>query len=513
MDAQFPITLATTIQAQPLGADQLEQHLRLCDQLVHGTLDEVAATLDVLVRFGPFDERVQRTVVDPLLARVVVWQRRNRRAVPEEVRRQIILLYRNLEHGSPCRWRLLQWLAQAAASEDLRAFASLVVDDPPRDPHAAALAFTPLFQQRDYDAAVLFPQLLDALEHPSVAAPLLDLCNYLVRTSMVARHPWCDRADTLIKLLGSLAQQLACWEESPDARTESHEERSRTIDACVALMVGLCDAVALIGNREAVGKLNQALQLAHRRIQTAAAAALARFGEPHGVDALTRLASEPVARLRVLACAEELGLTDKIDPKFATASAIAEAHVALELAQPTHFGVPPSCLEVIDTRSLYWPGFEQPVECYLVQYTYRLQSAHYTNIAIAGPLVHTFVADLGDLPPEDIYAAYAGWHVEHESLRETPIAALTAAHRVEVARLERRLRDAGYGNVESVFLGHFFGERVLVAAATLENARGTAIVDQADIEWHPQRTRKYPIGPHEAYCIYKGRRLLRSFNA
>ena len=61
-------------------------------------------------------------------------------------------------------------------------------------------------------------------------------------------------------------------------------------------------------------------------------------------------------------------------------------------------------------------------------------------------------------------------------------------------------------------LGYFFGDRVLVARATRQGVAGIAVVDQLGIEWHPLRTKLYQIGPHEAFCIYKGRRLLRSFN-
>ena len=40
-------------------------------------------------------------------------------------------------------------------------------------------------------------------------------------------------------------------------------------------------------------------------------------------------------------------------------------------------------------------------------------------------------------------------------------------------------------------------------AATLP---GIAVIDLQGIEWYPSRTRRHPLGPSEAFCIYKGRR-------
>ncbi len=95
--------------------------------------------------------------------------------------------------------------------------------------------------------------------------------------------------------------------------------------------------------------------------------------------------------------------------------------VAVELAQPTFFGIPPAELKLVDSRTQFWPGYETPVHCYLFRYAYRFGDGQYSNVAIAGPLVHAFAADLSDLPPDDIYAVYAGWHVEHESIYEVPL--------------------------------------------------------------------------------------------
>ncbi len=495
-----------------LDDEQLQKYAKCCGSLESAQPEEVVDLLDAVQQHCHLHNPPHEALIDPLLAQLVLCQRRSGESLSEPVRERIVCAYNALGALLRCAWRLLQWLATTATREDLRELTECVVERSPSDSQAAALALTPLFQRRDYDPTALFPRLFAALQHLSIAAPVLDLSNYMLRVGMVSQHPAAGRGAELGSLLGSLVQQLARVAESPQSFSESPDALGRKVDECVALVVALCDALALIGNRDAIGKLYQALELGHRRIRTEAAAALARLGESHGVDALVRLAAEPVARLRVIAHAEELTVADKIDPQYLTELARAEAHVALELAQPAFFGLPPAALELVDSRTLFWPGFEEPVGCFLFRYEYHFEGGQYSNIAIAGPLVHAFAADLSDLPPDDIYAAYAGWHVEDESVFEVPLDAPTVTQRAEAERYERRLRDDDYEAIQSVMLGYFFGDRLLVARARRQGVAGIAVVDQQGIEWYPLRTQRHRIGPQEAFCIYKGRRLLRSFN-
>jgi hypothetical protein len=136
----------------------------------------------------------------------------------------------------------------------------------------------------------------------------------------------------------------------------------------------------------------------------------------------------------------------------------------------------------------------------------------FSNIGIAGPLVHAFVADLADLPAEDIYAAFAGWHAQHEDIREFDVARLSKSEKLEVERLKRRLHDAGYESIEPQRMGYFFGDKALSATAQWQGVSGIAVVDFHDIAFFPQRNSRRPIGVDEAYSIYKGRKLLKAFN-
>ncbi len=516
MDLHFSYLLESLRDPGTLDDTQMEQFVNCCAVIDDLPTDELNELFDAMQQHcsahTSTGDAPPEPLLTPVLARTVVRQHRLSEPIEEGLRQRVVSLYGSLGTGSRCAWRLLQYLATAATQADLAALTECIIAAPPDDPQAAALALTPLFQSRDYDPTPLFPHLFASLQHLSIAAPVLDLSNYLVRSGMLHQHPAATRSGDLAQLLGSLVQQLGRIEENPGATSKSPEQLGTKVDECVSLVVALCDAMALIGSRSVVGKLYDAMELGHRRIQTEAAAALAKLGESAGVDQLVQLAAEPVARLRVIAHAEELNIVDKIDEALRTDEARAEAQIALELSQPTFFGVPPSKLERIDSRTQFWPGYDAPVLCFLFRYEYQFQDALYSNIAIAGPLVHALAADLSDFPPGDIYAAYAGWDLDDENVFEIPLDAPTMAQRAEAERLERRLHDAQYDAIQSLVLGFFFGERVLVARARREERTGIVVVDQSAIDWFPLRTLRNPIDAHTAFCIYQGRRLLRSFN-
>jgi hypothetical protein len=393
----------------------------------------------------------------------------------------------------------------------------LLVSDPPTADSAVVQSVAPLFQRRDLPVELLFPALLEALAHPQLAAPVLDLANYVARERLVKQHPAAGRSSQLIALLGEIVQSLGRLVENPASADAPAAEISQRVSSQVSLAVSLCDALALIGDRAAIGKLNQALALSHRRLRTEAAAALARLGDEDGASELVKLAEEPVARLRVLAYARELGLMERIDAALRSPRAQAEAELAVWLAEPTQFGVPPAAMELFDERRQFWPGFAKPVDCFLFRFTYAVTIAgegerSFSNIGIGGPLAHAFLADLADLPPDDIYAAFAGWQAEHAEIREYDVARLSKSEKPEAERLVRKLHDAGFGDIEPQRMGYFFGDKALVAAARRDAVGGIAVADFQEIAFFPQRHSRRPLGPAECYNIYKGRRLLRSFN-
>lgn len=424
----------------------------------------------------------------------------------------IAAVYRHLEAASLAREHLPMLLSGARTPRALLELADLMVDDPPRDGALVATALSPLFQHDDYDPRLLFPRLLQALSHVPAAAAVMDLANFLTRKGRLPQHPAAEHVQAMGEFLGGLAGRLGQLESSPPQGAVEIQRRGQQINEGVSLAVALCHALALIGDRSVVGKVYQAAELTHRRLRAEAAAALAQLGEKAGREMLVALASEPSVRLRVLAYADELDMLDQVDAGFRTAEARAEAELVLWLSQPPQLGVPPTSCEWLESRTLYWPGYDEPVDCFLFRFSYDLGELRFSNVGLAGPATYAFAADLSDLPPDDIFAAFAGWSADHEEMYEFEVGGAHTAEEAEVARLTRRLRDAGFERIEPLKLCLFFGDRVLVAHAHREGKPGVAVADLSEIAWLPRIASTRPPGPDEAYCIYKGRRLLRSFN-
>ncbi len=421
-------------------------------------------------------------------------------------------LYRQLGPDSRARAHLLRALSAHGGAAPLGTVAELLVSDPPRQSEDALLALSPLFQRRPYAAQALFPRLLDALEHPVLAAVILDLANYVTRQHALPRHPAAERAPQLSALLEAVLNRLERVEAHPQEFASSAQSLTVLVGEGVALCVALCDALALVGDPAAIVKLHHALGLRHRRVQAEAAAALARLGESAGIDALIELAAQPLVRTRVLAYLEELGQLSKVPDEQRNPVARAEGDLAAWLAEPTHFGVPPTSLELVDSRRQYWPAFGEPVDCFLFRYEFRIGERAISGVGLAGPVTHALLADLQDLPPADIYAVYAGWFATHEEIREVPAGELTSEQRARWEQAQAELEAAGYEDAVLDKVGQFFAHEHFVAIAHRENYAGVVVYGDRQIYWYPASNARRPLGPTEVYSMHKGREILQTFN-
>ena len=257
--------------------------------------------------------------------------------------------------------------------------------------------------------------------------------------------------------------------------------------------MALCDTFAQLEHEPAIGKLNQTLELRHRRVQTEAAAALARLNDESGKKVLIQLAEQPVARLRVLAYAEELGIKDAISLEFQGEIAMAESHLAIWLAEPAQMGLAPSGLKFLESRELYWPSYEHPVHCYLFEYHYGSDDQMHRNIGISGPLTHAFAADLKHLEVDEIYAAFAGWQTIHHEIYQISLHRAQQTFSNEYRRLISNLEAEAYDEHQPLTAASFFGELLLIADATKNGQKGTAIVEANQTIWFSE-------GNAEARC-------------
>ncbi len=414
---------------------------------------------------------------------------------------------------SDLRNHLLRWLATSDSEGPRELWGELICEDPPEHRLGIVLAFSPLMQSGFAPSDELLSKLLNrATQHSQIAPAVFDLFNYYFRNGRIETHPVEQRAEQLTDLLGQLTGQLGRVEEGDLPAGFDARELNQLVSDSVALIVSLCDAFALAEHKPAIAKLHQTMHLRHRRVQTEAAAALTRLGDELGQQALIELAEQPVARLRVLAYAEELGFKDEISLELQGEIALAESHLAIWLSEPDQMGLAPSSIELLDNRELYWPSYEHPIQCYLFQYSYGQGEKAHSNIGICGPLTHAFAADLRHLSKEEIYAAFAGWQTIHQEIFNMPLARAQQTFANQVRRLSDALAENEVEDTNIQIVGSFFGELVLVATGIYEGKPGTVIVDDHDSSWFGHGNPDAPIDWQMAYSIWRGKQLLAKFN-
>ena len=423
-------------------------------------------------------------------------------------------LYQNSPTDSDLRNQLLHWMAVSKDANALKLWSELVTSQPPEHRLGLVLAFAPLMQQ-DFDPPAWLQERLlnEGTIHMQIAPLIFDVFNFWFRSGKVNSHPADPRLENLLTLFGQLVGQLGKIEEGNIRKDVDLLTLNMQISDSVSLVVSLCDFFGLLESETAKPKLHQAMGLKHRRVQTEASAALAKMGDEDGKQILIGLAEEPVARLRVLKYAEELGFLKEISLEWQGEIATAESHLAIWLSAPQQVGFAPAEIRLIENREMNWPSYEHPVQCYLFDYRYGLQEDAPGNVGICGPLTHAFPADLRGLSPDDMYAAFAGWQTVHEEIFVTTHERAKAAAPDEIAHLESQLNHVEDGVVEKVELvGNFFGQWILLANGETEGQSATLVVDGSEHSWIEAGNPNAPIDTETAWCIAQGRKLLSHFN-
>lgn len=411
------------------------------------------------------------------------------------------------------RHLLQQLYAIIRSEQSLRILVESVKQNPPSQWIAASQVISPLMQHGDWPVAAIYPDVFDCLQHPSLASPVLDLANYLYRQGRTQGHPAADRVALLNHLLGEVVGRLGHFEEDPHVFGNDVDTVQATLGEAVALAVSLCDTVGLIGEQSSVGKLHQAIELKHRRVQCEAAGALARLGDELGKDRLLELTAEPSARLRAIHYLDELGFGQLVDEVHRTETATAEAEMALWLCQPQQMGVPPTAVEVVDTRRMLWPSFHDPVDVYLVRFEYNFGERTFSNVGISGPVTFALSADVADLPMDDIYAIYAGWHAEHPGIVSVPADQFNEAQSRVMSAFQQHLGRLGYERAKPGLLGFFLDEQAGVFTASRDGTECVVVTDGLETVDHPVSGRLRPLSPEDLFNLYKGRKMLRTFNS
>ncbi len=419
----------------------------------------------------------------------------------------------SLPPGTPNRFLMQQLYAMIRTETAIALLVDSLSERPPQQWMEAAQVLSPLMQRSDWPIASMYPASLDGLQYPALASPLLDLANHLYRSGSVPRHPAAERLAMLNHLLGEVVGRLSLFEENPRSFGDDVDTVQARLGEAVALAVSLCDTLGLIGDVSSVAKLNQAMELRHRRVQCEAAGALARLDDELGQKRLIELTAEPAARLRAIHYADELGLGELVEDQYRSDQATAEAEMALWLSQPQQMGVPPTAVEVIDSRRLLWPSFQDPVDVFLVRYEYNFGDRTYSNVGISGPATFSMSADVANLSLDDIYAIYAGWHADHPDIFAVASDQFNEAQSRLMDQFQRYLERLGYQQLKPALLGFFLDEQAGVFTASRDATQCVVVTDGLETIDQPTSGRLRPLMPEDLFHLYKGRKMLRTFNS
>ncbi|MFK8113247.1 MAG: HEAT repeat domain-containing protein [Rubripirellula sp.] len=424
----------------------------------------------------------------------------------------LISIHQSLPDETPNRHLLLQMLAMIHSQASLELLVAALNDNPPTKWVEAAQVLSPLMQHKGWPVNAFFPAALDCMQHAVLASPLLDLANYVFRTNELEQHPAAERLTMLNHLLGEVSGRLSKFEDNPRTFGDDVDTVHAMLGEAVALAVSLCDTVGLIGDESSIGKLNQTVELRHRRVQCEAAGALAKLGDDLGQKRLLELTADPAARLRAIAYADELEIGELVDPAHRTDGATAEAEMALWLSQPQQMGVPPTDIEMIETRRLLWPSFTDPVGVFLVRFEYNFGDRTYSNVGITGPVTFAMSTDVANLPMEDIFAIYAGWHADHPEIFAVAADQFNDAQTRIMGTYQKHLGQVGYESVKPALLGFFLDEQAGIFTAVRDATQCVVVTDGLETIDHPTAGRLRPLSPGDLFNLYKGRKMLRTFN-
>ncbi|MFM8261896.1 MAG: HEAT repeat domain-containing protein [Pirellula sp.] len=348
---------------------------------------------------------------------------------------------------SKCLGLFLQAMFLSGHSSSLRLAVDLLVESPPGDWKDSAHGLSTLMQSTDWKLADVFPRILDT-QNPSVLAPALDLANSMVRKHGVTPHPAACKFESLLNVFGAVTMQLQALEENPRKFSDSVQVIQRILFDAVSLLVACCDSFALIGDPRAIGKLNQAIELRHRRIKLEAAYGLVKLGETRALDLIAELLQDDSSRSRAIAYLQELSAEDRIGAEWTSSLAKAKSDLAIWLSQPEQFAIPPSKIELVEQRTMHWPGFEGPQECFLLQFDYGTGDGNYSNVGFAGPFASAMGLDIKSLSNDAAFAMYLANDVQDDSESRVDWESLTGRQKDSYADWLDALGQKGFEQIE-----------------------------------------------------------------
>jgi hypothetical protein len=120
---------------------------------------------------------------------------------------------------------------------------------------------------------------------------------------------------------------------------------------------------------------------------------------------------------------------------------------------------------------------------------------------------------VANLPLDDIYAIYAGWHAEHDQIFSVASEQFNEAQLRLMEQFQRHLERLGYQNIRPAQLGFFLDEQAGVFIARRDATECVVATDGLETIDQPISGRLRPLTPEDLFNLFKGRKMLRTFNS
>ena len=147
-----------------------------------------------------------------------------------------------------------------------------------------------------------------------------------------------------------------------------------------------------------------------------------------------------------------------------------------------------------------------------MRFEYNFGDRNYSNVGITGPASYAMSADVADLPIDDIYSIYAGWHAEHEEIFSVSADQFNEAQSRAMVPYQQHLERMGYESLKPVMLGFFLDEQAGIFQGVRDDTQCLVVTDGSETIEQPTAGRLRPLTPGDLFNLYKGRKMLRTFN-
>ena len=101
--------------------------------------------------------------------------------------------------------------------------------------------------------------------------------------------------------------------------------------------------------------------------------------------------------------------------------------------------------------------------------------------------------DVANLPIEDIYAIYAGWHAEHRDIFSVPADQFNDVQTRVMGTFQKHLVHLGYDSIKPARLGFFLDEQAGVFSAVRDATECVVVTDGLETIDQPVSGRLRPL--------------------